>query len=87
MDTDRSKGRKITAICLHTREAEIMVVFYDCTRESTEMQDREDGNGRLVVYFGFWFLFRLPFHSQDLLYRGIRRDGPSRAVEQLTRCT
>lgn len=64
-----------------------MVLFYDCTRESTERQDREDGDSRLAIYFGFWFLFRLPFHSQDLLQRGIRRVRPSCAAEQLTRCT
>lgn len=43
-----------------------MVVFYDRTRESAEMQDREDQNEGLISYFGFWFLFWLLFHSQDL---------------------
>lgn len=66
MDMDWSKRRKITAICLHIGEAEIMVVFYDRTRESAEMQDREDQNEGLISYFGFWFLFWLLFHSQDL---------------------
>lgn len=61
------QGQENHSNLLHAWEAEIMVVFYDCTRKSTEMQDREDRNGRLVVYLGFWFLFRLPFHSQDLL--------------------
>lgn len=53
MDMDWSKHRKITAICLHIGEAEIMFVFYDRTRESAEMQDRADQNEGLIGYFGF----------------------------------